>query len=245
MSDLMFYKNIIPLNFNEHKNTKIAGLSDYSFTSETNAVPLAVIEFSEASKEFPITFLQNQEGEYIPMAILGLQDKQNLFVNAEGNWGAKYLPGYIRRYPFVPSLGDDPDKMNICIDASYAGFDVEEGENLFQDDGSPSPRLDNVIKMIQDFHNQMQLTTHFSERLKACDLFKELEATVSTQDGSQQFSLTGLHIIDEEKLANLDDEKVLEFFKNSEFPLIYNHLNSLSNFAQLVDIFSIKVKNAG
>lgn len=241
----MFYKNIIPLNSNEHKNTKVAGLSDYSFTSESNAVPLAVIEFSEASKEFPITFIQNPEGEYIPMVILGLQDKQNLFVNDKGKWGAKYLPGYIRRYPFVPSLGDDPDKMNICIDSSYSGFDVEEGEILFQDDGSNSPLLENVIKMIQDFHQQMQFTTRFSERLKEYDLFKELEATVGTQDGSQRFNLTGLYVIDEEKLANLNDEKVLEFFENGEFSLIYSHLNSLSNFAQLVDIFATQMKKAG
>jgi len=241
----MFHQNIIPLNFSEHKNTKVAGLSDYSFTSETNAVPLAAIEFAEASKEFPITFIQNPEGEYIPMVILGLQDKQNLFVNAEGKWRAKYLPAYIRRYPFVPSLGDGPDKMNICIDASYSGFDVEDGEDLFKDDGSPSPHLDNVIKIIQDFNQQMQFTTRFSERLKAGDLFKELDATVGTQDGSQQFKMTGLHVIDEEKLVNLNDEKVLEFFKHGEFSLIYSHLNSLSNFAQLVDIFANQVKNTG
>lgn len=245
MHNLMFYKNIIPLNSIEHKNIKITRVSEHSFASETNAVPLALIEFSEASKEFPITFIQNPDGEYVPMVILGLQDKQNLFVNAEGKWGAKYLPGYIRRYPFVPSLGEDAEKMNVCIDASYSGFDVEEGDNLFQDDGSPSPLLDNVIKMIQDYHQQMQFTSRFSERLKACDLFKKLEATVGTQDGSQRFNLTGLHVIDEEKLANLDDEKILEFFKQGEFSLIYSHLNSLSNFARLVDIFAKQVQNAG
>ncbi len=242
MSNLMFYKNIIPLNSNDHKDTKVAGLTDYTFTSETNAVPLAAIEFTETAKEFPITFIKNAEGEYVPMTILGLQDKQNLFVDEKGKWDAKYLPGYIRRYPFVPSLGEDSDQMNICIDASYSGFDVEEGELLFKDDGTPSPLLDNVIKMIQDFHQQMQFTTTFSERLKSADLFKELEATVATQDGSQRFNLTGLYVIDEEKLAHLDDEKVLDFFKHGEMSLIYSHLSSLSNFAELVNIFAARQK---
>ncbi len=150
--------------------------------------------------------------------------------------------GYIRRYPFVPSLGDDPDKMNICIDSSYEGFGAEEGELLFKDDGEPSPLLENVIKMIQDFHTQMQFTTRFSERLKAADLFKELEATVATQDGSQRFNLTGLYVIDEEKLAKLTDEQVLDFFKYGEFSLIYSHLSSLSNFTELVSIFAAKMK---
>ncbi len=86
MANLMFYKNIIPLNSNDHKDTKVAGLSDYSFTSGTNAVPLAAIEFPETAKEFPITFVKNPEGEFVPMIILGLQDNQNLFVSDDGKW---------------------------------------------------------------------------------------------------------------------------------------------------------------
>ena len=122
MSDMLFYDKIVPLDTDKHKNTKIALISDYSFTARTNSVPVAGIEFIASSKEFPITFIQNTEGKFIPVIILGMEDNTNLFVSDDGRWNAYYLPAYIRRYPFVPSVGDDKDKLNIKHICSFHIF---------------------------------------------------------------------------------------------------------------------------
>lgn len=237
MSDMLFYDKIVPLDTDKHKNTKIALISDYSFTARTNSVPVAGIEFIASSKEFPITFIQNTEGKFIPVIILGMEDDTNLFVTDDGRWNAYYLPAYIRRYPFVPSVGDDKDKLNICVDESYSGFGSESGVPLFNEDGSPSPLMEEVIKLVQDYHGSLQRTSEFCDRLAEADLLTEFNAEFGSRDRKRKFKLSGLYAVDEEKLLNLSEDKALDFFKRGEFSWIYSHLHSLTNFPKMVDIF--------
>jgi len=65
-------------------------------------------------------------------------------------------------------------------------------------------------------------------------LLMSLNAKVDMADG-QQFSLTGLLIVDEKKLLALDDDKALELFKSGELAWLYCHLMSMGNMAELVN----------
>lgn len=238
----MFYESIAVIDSVQHKDTKIGKIRDYSFTSEANSIPVACVEFLEASKEYPVTFIKNNKGIYIPTVILGLQDAQNLFVSEDGKWNAFYLPAYVRRYPFVPSVGEDKERLNICIDEKFPGFDAEDGDRLFNEDGSPSPMLEEAVKLIQDYHLQMKITAEFCASLAENDLLEEFNAEFGTQDGSKKFRMTGLYVISEEKLLDLSDEKALQIFRKGEFAWIYSHLNSLSNFPRLLQKFVAQEK---
>jgi hypothetical protein len=65
-------------------------------------------------------------------------------------------------------------------------------------------------------------------------LLMSLNAKVDMADG-QQFSLTGLLIVDEKKLLALDDDKALELFKSGELAWLYCHLMSMGNMTELVN----------
>ncbi|OKY76835.1 MAG: hypothetical protein BM485_01855 [Desulfobulbaceae bacterium DB1] len=237
MTQMMFYDSIVRLDITKHKNTKFTPVTDYSFAAATNSIPIAGVEFIESSKEYPITFIKNSQGQFIPTVIVGLQNEQNLFVDAKGQWTANYIPAYVRRYPFVPSTSNEPDKLNICIDQSYKGFDAEKGEPLFNEDGSPAPVLQNMTNLIQDYHVRMQHTNDFTTRLAGCDLLQEMKAEFGSKENGKSFRLTGLYMINEQKLLDLDQEKAMDFFKKGELAWVYSHLNSLSNFRRLLDRF--------
>src|SRR5262245_12373634 len=66
------------------------------------ALPLSFSEFTVACRDYPIAFVRNEnEGNYVAMAVLGLESGQNLFHAPDGGWdSAVYLPAYVRRYPF-------------------------------------------------------------------------------------------------------------------------------------------------
>ena len=66
------------------------------------AVPLSFTEFSVACRDLPIAFVSGDGGgTYVPMAVLGLENQQNLFVAKDNSWDdGVYLPAYVRRYPF-------------------------------------------------------------------------------------------------------------------------------------------------
>jgi len=237
MAGMMFYKDIDLLDPSKYGKSKIESLSDYSFTTEANSLPITGNEFIQASKEYLIAFIKNDKDEYFPIVVLGVEDQKNLYVTKEGKWNAKYIPGYVRRYPFASMATEEGDKFNICIDESYPGLGTEKGQALFQEDGTPAPLVEGVIKMFQDYHGQVKHTSDFCQRLADNDLLesKLIKAEVNRQEGSKKFQLSGIFVINEEKLLGLDDKIALDFFKKGEFSLIYSHLISLSNFPRMLD----------
>jgi hypothetical protein len=241
MASLLFYDNPVALNKTAHKNLKINGTNaDFSFATDTNSVILAGVEFTEAAKEYPIVFAQAGEG-LVPVALFGLRNAENLFVDDKGKWDARYIPAFVRRYPFVlADTGDEGQRM-VCIDESFAGFGEKEGEPLFENE-APTQVLQQAIDFLEEYQRQYIRTERFVNRLRELDLLMSLNAKIDMADG-QQFSLTGLMVVDEKKLLELEDAKALEFFKTGELAWVYCHLMSLGNMARMIDRIA-KVKDA-
>lgn len=233
MASLLFYDKPVALNKSEHKDLKIkTAEADFKFAAETNSVILAGVEFTEAAKEYPIVFARAGDG-LVPVALLGLRNAENLFVDDKGAWDARYIPAFVRRYPFVLAETGDQGQRMVCIDESFAGFGKKEGEALFADD-APTPVLQQAIDFLEEYQRQYIRTERFITRLREMDLLMALNAKVDMADG-QQFALTGLMVVDEKKLLELDDSKALEFFKSGELAWVYCHLMSLGNMAKMVD----------
>ena len=233
MTSLIFYTKPVGLNKSEHKNLKIVPQSDdFAFAAKTNSVILAGVEFTEAAKDFPIVFAE-AGGNIVPVALLGLRNEQNLFVNEDGSWGGRYIPAFIRRYPFILSETTEPGQRMVCIDEGFSGFSKDKGEALFAD-GEPTPILQQSIDFLEEYQKQYMRTELFVQRLRDNDLLMSLNAKVDMADG-QQFSLTGLLIVDEKKLLALDDDKALALFKSGELAWLYCHLMSMGNMSELVN----------
>ena len=234
MANLLFYENPVALNKVTHKDIKIKpGGNDYSFAKNTNSVILAGVEFTEAAKEYPIVFAQAGES-IVPVALLGLRNEENLFVKDDGTWDARYIPAFVRRYPFVlAETAENPDQRVVCIDEGFAGFNEAEGEPLFENE-EPTPLLQQAIDFLEEYQKQYLRTEAFLNRLKSLDLFMSLNAKVELTSG-QEFALTGLLAIDEKKLLALDDLQALEFFRSGELGWVYCHLMSIGTLSGMVN----------
>jgi hypothetical protein len=233
MTDLLFYDKPVALNKIAHKDLRMKTVAgDFGFARATNSVILAAVEFSEAAKEYPIVFAKVGEG-VVPVALLGVRDAENLFVADDGRWSARYIPAFVRRYPFVLAETGNTDQRVVCIDEGFAGFSHDEGEPLFVDD-EPTPTLQQAMKFLEDYQTQYLRTEVFLKRLTALDLLVALNARVDLNDG-QQFNLAGLLVVDEKKLLALDDTVALELFKSGELAWIYCHLMSLGCLSTMVD----------
>lgn len=234
MANLLFYDKPVALNKVTHKDSRIAPLqNDFGFARGTNSVILAGVEFTEAAKEYPIVFAQGGDN-VVPVALLGLRNEENLFVRKDASWDARYVPAFVRRYPFVLAESGEGDQRVVCIDESYAGFGSEEGEFLFDDGGEPTNILKQAMDFLEEYQKQYVRTETFVKRLQKNDLLMSLNARIDLV-GGQQFALTGLLAIDEKKLLQLSDEKALEFFKSGELAWVYCHLMSLGCMAGMVD----------
>ena len=240
MANLLFYQKPVPLNKNEHKNKKIkSDGQSFTFAAKTNSVILAGVEFSEAAKEYPIVFAEAGEA-VIPVAMLGLRNEENLYVDDTGKWDARYIPAFVRRYPFVLAQAGETDQRVVCIDETFEGFNDDEGEPLF-DGEEPSPLLKQALDFLTEYQNQYLRTEAFVTRLRENDLLMALNAKIDMKDG-QQFAMTGLLAVDERKLLELPDDKALELFRSGELSWIYCHLMSLGSMGKMVDRIAARSK---
>ena len=230
MAELLFYNEPVALNREQHKNMKVTPPGDFSFTRETNSVVLAGIEFADASRHYPIVFTRNGD-QVIPVAVLGMRDRENLFVDADGQWESGYVPAFVRRYPFVlANRPDDQDQFLVCVDQST--LNEEEGNELFDAEGQETEYLQNATRFMREYHQRFLQTLEFGRKLDELGLLTEMNARVSRQDESAVV-LGQFLSVNEQALMQLTTAHVDELFRAGYMGWIYAHLISLGLFPQL------------
>lgn len=233
----MFYDKPVALNREVHKNFKIAPSNDYKFSAKTNSIVLTNIEFIEAAKEYPIVFAKVSDEVTVPVALLSLRNDENLFVNNEGKWDARYVPAFVRRYPFVLAENDGK-QFTVCIDEAFPGLNEKDGQPLFDEKGGNTPFLQNALDFLNNYQSQFKQTEEFVKHLKDLDLLIEISAKAELA-GGENYLLGGLYIVDEQKLLKLTPKKSYELFQSGKLGWIYAHLISLSNMSRLLDKMQI------
>lgn len=238
MSAFLFYRQPVPLNRQAHARAKVRPVAgDYSFSHGVNSVPLAGREFVEASKEYPIVFSETGDQDVVPVVLLGVRSGKNLQLDGKSGWRSRYIPAFVRCYPFVLSSdrGNSGETLTLCVDESYPGFNGEEGEILFDGTGEYSPFLLNAVTFLRDCHAHFRITESFTAKLVQLSLLVPYAAKFDLAAG-KSFTLGSFRIVDEKKLRELDGEAVVELFRAGWLAWIYFHLASLANLGPLLDL---------
>lgn len=233
MSDAVYYEKPVLLDRERHKRLRVRPSDSFAFARKANSVYLAGVEFNEAMKEYAIVFTRSGNGRMVPVAMLGLRARDNLFVDEKDHWAARYVPAFVRRYPFVlAQLGRE--QLGVCIDEAYEGFNQKQGEALFDEKGANTPFLANAVEFLETYQREFARTESFCQRLEQAGLLKEMNAQAQLADG-RNFTVNGLYVVDEQKLMTLPDAVALSLFRSGELHLVAMHLASLSNMKALVD----------
>ena len=225
----LLYNDLQPLNSGQHGAMKLKRLLTVPGIGETHAIPVTVEEFTHAQRNFPIIFSAGDEP--IPLALMGLNEGINTFIDAEGKPIGEpvYMPAYLRRYPFILArLQPDSDELSLCIDpTSGALTEDDEGEALFDGD-QPSELTKNILAFCEQFETAGLRTQAFMTDLKASGLLMEGEVSIQPDGVEQPFLYRGFKMIDEEKLRDLRGDELRKMAQSGMLPLIYAHLMSLS-----------------
>jgi hypothetical protein len=231
VAEVLFYERPVPLNRTQHKDLRLKGIPSLRFAAGVHSVPLTGVEFPAAARDLPILFAGSSMEEAGPMALLGLRQNENLFVDGDGQWAANtYVPAFVRRYPFVLAekpAGEEGDDFTVFLDEAYEGFGSDEGERLFQEDGTDSEMLKNAVNFLGEFQQHVGRTQWFMEQVRKHDLLEP--RNIRLEKDGKAINLNGLYVISEEKLRKLDAKTAQEFLQEGVFGWIYAHLLSLSN----------------
>ncbi len=238
MTQLLFYENAVPVSSARHKKTSVKTGTSYKFAEKVNSVPLTAIEFGQAAVEYPIVFSGTAE-TVMPCAILGATATKNLFVQEDGTWGGKYVPAFIRRYPFVFASDAENKNLILHIDEDFEGVNAKDrGERLFDSDGEQTQYLKNVLAFLQDYQQRFNRTQLFCKRLVELELLRPMEAQFSMPSGERQ-SLSGFQTVDREKLKAVSNEDLGKMMRTDELECLFLHLASLRHFGSIAERFSV------
>lgn len=232
MTTLLFYKKPVPLNSNLHLKERIKALGDFGFAGLTNSVPLAAVEFVEAAREYPVAFAGKEGEALFPIALVGVRKDENLYVAENGGWEGRYIPAFMRCYPFVLAEKQGAEDFSVYIDEAFPGLGDKEGERLFTDEGEPSALLKQAMDFLSTYQGEIARTKLFIERLQSLDLL--VPRVLQVEHGNiAPIVLQGFSVVDEQRLAALDDAKLLDLARSGYLVWIYAHLMSMGNVARL------------
>lgn len=74
----LFYRDPVPLSFEEHRDVGVAPATNLGFARNAVAIPLCVGEFVLAMRHYPIVFAMDDNAS--PIGLVGIKRGQNLFV---------------------------------------------------------------------------------------------------------------------------------------------------------------------
>jgi hypothetical protein len=209
------------------------------FTRELNAIPVSYTEFNVAYRDYPLVFSSGDNGKtFAPVAVLGLEARQNLFALNDGWAPGAYVPAYVRRYPFCMARVTldqvEQSERLICVEKAYVA-EGTAGEAMFNEQAEALPRWTEIEKLLQEYEADLERTREMCGILADYGLLEPFSMQATMNSGGGPMQLTGMFRIDEKKLEFLNASQHKNLIKKGVMGKIYIHLLSLDNFGRLLD----------
>ncbi len=203
----------------------------FEFVRHVRAVPLVSLEFSSAQKDYPIVFSDTDVP--MPLAVVGIAEDVNLFVDDAGNWERPhYIPFYVRCHPFGFARGQG-DQLAVVIDRAARSV-TENPEEPFFDGNKLTEKMQQRVDFSARYSQERQRTTDLGRRLKELGLFTGQQVKHRPQGGEEQ-PLGTYVAVDVEKLGKLDSTALQQLHADGSLSAIYAHVFSLENWNRLLE----------
>ncbi|MCK6419204.1 MAG: SapC family protein, partial [Alphaproteobacteria bacterium] len=240
----VFYQGPTPLDSRAHGKLGLKRNFGFSFAADVNAVPINVIEIPQIAGSYPIAF--SPDTSATPVAILGLRDNENLFVDAQGVWEPHtYIPAYVRRYPFIFSeTPANEEQLILCVDMNPDIVGEDGEQKFFEADGKPSQLSNQAIEFCKSYHAAALQTMAFGKFLHESGLLQERTVQI-TAAGNRRINFSGFRAVDEKKLAELSDAEFLKLRKEGYLPFLYAHLFSVTQWQRLTALLNKRLESEG
>lgn len=223
------------LNTADHAQLRVHSGAGAQFGDAAMAALVVPDEFRQLQAHYPIVFRRDSEsGKFTALALFGFENGENLFL--DGNeWAARYRPLSIAVQPFLVGQapgGEGEGQVHIDMDHPRVANDGE-GTLLFDENGKPTPFLEDISGKLGALHAGYQASAGFYDALARYELLEPFTFEVPLSNGSKH-SLIGFHMIDEDKLRALDGDALGALHAEGHLLPIFMAVASLSNLSILV-----------
>ena len=231
------FKTLKPLSSTEHRQLRFDTRLNYQFAAQEMLAPIVLSEAPQVAREYAIVF-SDAPGQ-APSALLGVHKGVNAHVRPDGRWLGRYVPAHLRRYPFqLAQLPHDvaaptdsatgERQWLVAMDADAPHLSADTGERLFDDDGQPTPTLQQVNKVLSQLQADVRRTQALSQQIEDAGLLQARTLQVP-QAGSQTVHLKGVRVVNVPALAALPGAALEALNKSGALQLVYAQIASMTN----------------
>jgi len=229
------FEKLVVLDKEKHKELKVSPLEDLKFAKDLSFVPLLANETRKVYELFPVVFTSDENPSLVLITSLG--DK-NLAINDEGKYITRYVPAFLRRYPFsLVSSKDNPQEKIVLIDEGASSVSKTKGKQLFTKDAEQSEMLKNAIKFLTEFEKEHAKTLAIAKSIKESNILEDREISVGEGD-SKKVLVKGFQVVNRDKLNKLDDATLAQWARMGVITFIDYHIESLSKIETLFKLAS-------
>ncbi len=230
----LFYNSLVPLSSQFHPGHGLQPRDNFKFAATTHAIPVTVDEFAVVQRHYPIVFGLGENPA--PLALVGLSEGQNLYVDIDGNWQpGTYVPAFVRRYPFMlAKLAPESTELSLCFDDQDGLVSADAPEKLF-DGTEPTDTTKNVLAFCEQFEQAVARTRGFMDELEKLDLMIDGEVTIQQPGMAEPAIYRGFRMVAEEKLQAIRGDQARKMVQNGMMGLVYAHLFGLAQIGGLFE----------
>lgn len=232
--------NTVLLDNVNHQDLRIVTRHSAEFADNINQVLIFPTEFGDVQREYPIFFRKDANGAFQPIALLGLEKDENLFLGADG-WQARYIPAVQQRGPFLIGFqeqnvdGELRREPMVHVDLDHPRISETEGEPVFLPHGGNSPYLERVSHILRVIHAGVEIAKPMFAAFEEMALIEPVTVQIKLDD-TAQYDLPDLFAISEERLGQLDGDQLKRLHDAGFLGAAFLVLASLGNVARLIDL---------
>ena len=219
------------LNQNLHRDLRVITTNGAQYGDNVMAAATFPSEFRRVQAHYPIVFARDRDNNFMPVALFGLRENQNLFLQGD-KWDAAYQPMMMERHPFL--IGNSPTGKVIHIDLDSPRVSRTEGQPLFLEQGGNTPFLDRAGNVLAAIDEGITLNATFTAALVEHKLLDSFNLDIQFADSTKK-TFSGFYAIQEERLNALEGPALAALHQKGFLAAIYMTLASFPRFRDLID----------
>ncbi|KPV92152.1 SapC [Pseudoalteromonas sp. P1-30] len=234
-------ENLVALEQSAHQHIKIDTQKAQSHAENINMIPVVMAELNQIAVQQPIVFAKNSEtGEFTLNALLGFEQHENLFYQ-HSQWQGVYLPLQLQRQPFF--VGDTHAKQTqypVCINLNSPAVINNQAQSqndlepIYTQNAEESGYFKKIKQCLGHLLQGEIDNKKLIDTLLQHELLQPLSLEVTFQN-RQKTKLNGLYTINQERLAQLDSDKITLLHQRALLPAIYTVITSLGQIYPLIE----------
>jgi hypothetical protein len=226
------------INSHDHALLKIEQSYNIESLLTMSTMMVFPAEIAAVQREYAIIFRKHPDtGRLFPNILLGLAEKENLFIDETGEWQGQYQPLSLQKGPFLITTNPNTEQNNdvLAIDLEDPRVNDSKGEAIFDENNKPTAYLDKVNQVLAQMHADADSIAKMVDAFTELSLIEPLTLNIQLKN-EEVLNLGGAYTVAKEKIAALTGEQLNNLNQTGFLSLAFYIADSLANLTTLIDI---------